>query len=149
MLAHREQRREHGHEAECVDEEADADSGSCDEHAGERGADHTGGIEDAGVEGNSVRELARADHLEGERLPSGSIEHECESTERREREYDGQCRGAGQRDRCESCRDDHRSDLRPDDEAARVQSIDDGACEQPEERVRREAAEQEHRDRER
>ena len=39
VLAHREQGGEDGEEAERVDEEADADAGGCDQHAGDRGAD--------------------------------------------------------------------------------------------------------------
>ena len=54
----------------------------CDDDAGDRGPDHPRSVEQARVEGDGVRELAPADHLESEGLPPGRVEHEGDAAER-------------------------------------------------------------------
>src|SRR6185503_10591717 len=56
-----------------VDDEAEADAGDRDRHTGERRADHPRGVEEAGVERDRVRQPARPDHLEGQRLTTGRV----------------------------------------------------------------------------
>ena len=143
--AHREQGGEHGHEAEGVDDEADADPGARDEHPGDRRPDHPRCVEQAGVERNGVRKLARADHLEREHLAGGRVQDERDAAEQREEVHDRERRGTRQRHEREGGGRDHGGDLRPEHEAAGVEAIDDRPREEAEERVRREPAEQQDR----
>ena len=61
----RDERREHGEERDSVDREADADTRSGDDDAGDRGADHAGTVEEARVQRDRVRQLVA-------RRPSGT-----------------------------------------------------------------------------
>ena len=103
-------------------------------------------VDEARVQRNGVWQLARADHLERQRLASRPVEHEGDAAERREQVDDRKRGRSGQRDECECCGDEHGRGLRPDDEEPRLEPIDDRACDEAEQRVRHEAAEEEQAD---
>ena len=70
LSPHHQQPYEHGEERDRVDREADTDPEGRDQHAGEGRPDDAGGVEEAGVQRNGVRQLVAADHLERERVAS-------------------------------------------------------------------------------
>ena len=88
-----------------VEHEADPGAGRGDDQARDRGADHARAVEEPGVQRHGVRQLARPDELERQRLPRRGVEGERDAAERGEHVDDGQRRRPGERDHGEDDRD--------------------------------------------
>ena len=74
--AHQQQRGDDGEVGDAVDQEAGAFAGTCDDEAGNSGADEAGGVDQRGVEGDGVAQVVfgAADHLDHEALAAGHVE---------------------------------------------------------------------------
>ena len=116
LLAHHRERAEDGEEADRVQGEADAGADGRDQDSGDGRSNDPRPVEEPGVESDGVRKLARADHLERERLTARRVEGQGDATERGEHVDDGQGGGSGQRDDGKRDRDDHGGRLRGHDE---------------------------------
>ena len=149
LLADEQERGQHREEAHRVDDEAEARSDCGDHEAGDRRPDDARAVEEARVERDRVRQLPRADHLEGERLASGRVEREGDAAERSEDVDDRQRRRPGQRDDRERDRDRHRRGLRRHDELAGLDAVGDDAGDESEDGERHEPPEGKRADRER
>ena len=84
LLAYERERGQHGEEAHRVQDEAEPGADGCDHEARDRRPDHARAVEEAGVERDGVRQLARPDHLERQRLPARRVERERDAAERGE-----------------------------------------------------------------
>jgi hypothetical protein len=111
--AHHHERRDHGEEADAVDQEAPALTESGDDEPGERWSDEPGTIRHRGIDRDGVAEIvAVVHHLHKEGLAGRHIEGvdkplqhtECDDLANRDAMAEGEC-GHGQRlDRCSSLR---------------------------------------------
>ena len=99
FLPHQQEPGQDGEERDRVDREADPDAERGDQDAGDRGADDARRVEEAGVQGNRVRQLVAAHHLEGERMAAGRVEDESRSGEDREQVDEPQRLRAGEHER--------------------------------------------------
>ena len=147
--ADRDQAGEDGEEARGVEREAEPHAGAGDDRAAERGAEDARGVEEARVERDRVRQLGRADHPVGERLPRRRVEHLHGALEGGDRIDVPGLGDPGEGDRGKRGGEGHRRRLRHDDRAARVEPVDENAGEESEDRERQELGQREHADRER
>ena len=130
-------------------DEAEAGADRGDDETGDRRADDARAVEEARVERDGVRQLARPDHLEGQRLAARRVERERDAAERGEHVDDRQGRRSGQRDDGERDGDRHGARLRRHDELARLDPVGDDSGSEPEDGEWDESPERERADRER
>ena len=146
MLAHQQQRDDHGDVAHRVDEEAHADARGGDEQPRDRGAEDARRVEQAGVQRDRVGQLRPAHHLDGEGLAHGCVDDEDRAARGGEQEHLPDLGAVGERETGEGRGDAHQRALGEDERPAPVEAVGERAAEEPEERVGTELADGERPD---
>jgi hypothetical protein len=120
-----------------------------DQDAGERRADDARRVEEARVQGDRVRELLAAHHLEGERVAARRVEDERRAGQDRQQVDHPERLEAAEHEHGEEQREAHHQRLRRDHELAVLDPVGDDAGDEAEDGEGDEAAERERPDGER
>ena len=137
--AHREQRTHNGEERNRVDEEHPRRTDGRDQHAHDRGACDARRVRDRTVQRDRVREPVASHHLLDERVARRLVDDRDEAERERQREHHPYLDDVGEHDEPEHDGQQGCAGLRQHEDAAPVESIDDRATPQSEQRDREKA----------
>ena len=126
---HEQQTGDDGDVAEAVQQEAPALADSREQHARDRRADGSRAVDDRRVEGDGVGEVFFADHLDDERLARRHVEGVDDAEQRGQGEHVPHLDAAGEDQRRENQRKDHRRGLRRDEDVTAVEAVGRRAAE--------------------
>ena len=125
---HRQQRPDHGDVADPVDQKTNAGPGGRDQHPRDGRTHQLRSVHHGGVQGDGIAQVgALFDHLDHERLPGGHVEGVDQSLDQRQTDHPPQIDVAGERQRGQGQRLDHRQNLRDHQNAMAIPAVEPDA----------------------